>query len=671
MGTADGSITTSGEGTIKNVIPLDSYGTGLWNAGENSCFLNVIIQSLWHIKRFRNEFLNLPADNPRHIDDLVLYHLHQILTALSNASMNNKREVVASTPLRSALKDKFQEHEEQDAHEALEEILAGLHRSFTNGKGSPSTESVCNNGACISHSLFGLNFKKIKECGSCGAKFTCETNTWFYLLVIVDSIRTAKESHRENSFSELLHSVDKESLVGGDSCVCVLIWKKIQESIEDISDTFKALTTEIDLGVIYPYLKTNIPYILVSMVCFGTDPPRDPEKPLPSTNHFICFVHELERWIMYSDSYVKIPWSKSLSLTLTGNICPSLNSPPRAKNGHEPVQFRADLSNSPNFRGDPRSPFGARMVDGKNSPTGIGARTGTDLVFGDRGRGYHSPSPNQTNVHPYKNMYIGKYPEKTRSGNKARSGKFPKTLAAADQAGIKDFGKKALTFHRENNRKGAKREMEALVESDAGEDSRDDVNADADVNVNVESQDKKDKARVYWDSLSGEEKKEYLRVSDSWANVKDTRDGNVLREALIFGYVNKTWRFIASCECEDVFADSYALRSHVGEVHFVSPLPKYMSVLPYNTHVKCVEKLFSFSCDLRIPLELEATINRLRKQSKQPFDPNLPYPLCSSSDTGHAKLLTVISCMFKTLLECKCLTASQIERVIQLAMVEL
>ncbi|GAB2251665.1 hypothetical protein Droror1_Dr00004512 [Drosera rotundifolia] len=322
MGTADGSITTSGEGTIKNVIPLDSYGTGLWNAGENSCFLNVIIQSLRHIKRFRNEFLNLPADNPRHIDDLALYHLHQILTALSNASMNNKREVVASTPLRSALKDKFQEHEAQDAHEALEEILSRLHRSFTNGKGSPSTESACNNGACISHSLFGLNFKKIMECGSCGEKLTCETNTWFYLLVIVDSIRTAKESHRESSFSELLHSVDKESLVGGDSCVCggkkklyhtlaplphvfttVLIWKKIQESIEDISDTFKALTTEIDLGVIYPYLKTNIPYRLVSMVCYGTDPP---EKPLRSTAHFICFVHELERWIMYSDSYVKV-----------------------------------------------------------------------------------------------------------------------------------------------------------------------------------------------------------------------------------------------------------------------------------------------------------------------------------------------------------------------------
>ncbi|GAB2227781.1 hypothetical protein Droror1_Dr00009608 [Drosera rotundifolia] len=53
------------------------------------------------------------------------------------------------------------------------------------------------------------------------------------------------------------------------------------------------------------------------------------------------------------------------------------------------------------FPESPRgSPFGAGMVEEKNSPAGIGAGTGTGLVFGDRGREYHSPAPNRTDAHP-------------------------------------------------------------------------------------------------------------------------------------------------------------------------------------------------------------------------------------------------------------------------------
>ena len=46
---------STGAGMVWNTY--DTNFKGLTNAGKNNCFLNVVIQSLWHLASFRNEFL--------------------------------------------------------------------------------------------------------------------------------------------------------------------------------------------------------------------------------------------------------------------------------------------------------------------------------------------------------------------------------------------------------------------------------------------------------------------------------------------------------------------------------------------------------------------------------------------------------------------------------------
>ena len=53
---------------------------GMGNRGENNCFLNVVIQSLWHLASFRNNFLS--CQHHKHSDrELVLRRKRSMLHA--------------------------------------------------------------------------------------------------------------------------------------------------------------------------------------------------------------------------------------------------------------------------------------------------------------------------------------------------------------------------------------------------------------------------------------------------------------------------------------------------------------------------------------------------------------------------------------------------------------
>jgi hypothetical protein len=83
------------------------YGTGLKNAaGEYNCFLNVIIQSLWHLKRFRDGFLKTSSLHKHVEDPCAVCALYDIFTDLSKAS-EEQGEAVAPTSLRIALSKSY------------------------------------------------------------------------------------------------------------------------------------------------------------------------------------------------------------------------------------------------------------------------------------------------------------------------------------------------------------------------------------------------------------------------------------------------------------------------------------------------------------------------------------------------------------------------------------
>lgn len=82
-------------------------------SGLKCCFFPFPLawtQSLWHLRRFRDEFLRKAESGHVHVGDpCVVCALYEIFTALSDASTDMRREAVAPSSLRIALSNLYPE----------------------------------------------------------------------------------------------------------------------------------------------------------------------------------------------------------------------------------------------------------------------------------------------------------------------------------------------------------------------------------------------------------------------------------------------------------------------------------------------------------------------------------------------------------------------------------
>ncbi|GMH16830.1 hypothetical protein Nepgr_018671 [Nepenthes gracilis] len=342
--------TASSEEFVEHV---NGVGTGLQNeVGEYNCFLNVIIQSMWHLRRFREEFLRRSTSEHVHVGDpCVVCALYDILTALSMSSTDAKREAVAPTSLRIALSNLypesnfFQEGQMNDASEVLVVIFECLHQSFTSALGVSDTESMessclgswdCNNKACIAHTHFGMDIFERMNCYNCGLESRNLKYTTFFHYINASALRTMKAMCAESSFDEVLNLVEMNHQLACDpeagGCgklnhthhilstpphvfTTVLGWQNSCESIDDITATLAALATEIDTSVLYRGLDPKNMHHLVSVVCYYGQ-------------HYHCFAysHDHEQWMMYDDKTVKVigTWKDVIAMCERGHLQPQV-----------------------------------------------------------------------------------------------------------------------------------------------------------------------------------------------------------------------------------------------------------------------------------------------------------------------------------------------------------
>ena len=148
---------------------------GLRNlVGENNCFLNATIQTLWHLGPFRHEMQKLISRNrDKNLEnkaDGVEEKKMGLLEALCNLFVQyqyTELSILPPTELRTTLSDlfsQFQLGEIADANETLEAILETIHVECT-----PSCSHNGNNN-CLAHTVFGGLLMEQSACHNCSAK---------------------------------------------------------------------------------------------------------------------------------------------------------------------------------------------------------------------------------------------------------------------------------------------------------------------------------------------------------------------------------------------------------------------------------------------------------------------------------------------------------------------
>ena len=175
------------------------------------CFINVIIQSLWHLLPFRHRLISLDYSHRHKAEPCVFCALRSIFTQYEHS----ESVIIPPDALRLALHEvdskdggvRFAIGAQGDAEEALDEILQWLHSDHVSGDVKPgqSGADVTCVPPCISHAVFGAQCMDVRVC-RCGATSDPDSSTSFLYRVYVSDLLATLSSSRM-SFASVLKTI--------------------------------------------------------------------------------------------------------------------------------------------------------------------------------------------------------------------------------------------------------------------------------------------------------------------------------------------------------------------------------------------------------------------------------------------------------------------------------
>uniref|UniRef100_A0A0E0MG92 C2H2-type domain-containing protein n=1 Tax=Oryza punctata TaxID=4537 RepID=A0A0E0MG92_ORYPU len=277
------------------------------NGLELQAPLNMILRSLWHIRRFHDTLQKIPSECTDVIDGNPL--IGKTLCEIFD-SWDNDKEYKPCDPRGSKRFADFtnslvyKKRGKRTATETVKTLFQRLHSSQTplhfefRGETSdlqrPTKPSLVGC-ICLVHDLFGLHI--------CENKFNClnKVHTKF-----VHNIRLGAGGETKfKSFRELLVAIESRNgsveqkvapyslLYPPHLFMTVFDWKDIEGSYDNMHEVLISLATELDISHIYRGLHSGCMYTLVSAVCCGDQ------------RQYHCFARDKNRWIIYDGNTAK------------------------------------------------------------------------------------------------------------------------------------------------------------------------------------------------------------------------------------------------------------------------------------------------------------------------------------------------------------------------------
>lgn len=323
---------------------------GLTNEfGENNCFLNVIIQSLYHLKAFRNNF----NQQGEHTHEPGVTDRSCPLCALKMIFTNYQfgdQSALPPNALRDALhilyskQSRFQRGQLNDAAEAHLEILQCLH-NVVSGLPLNSEEENCKP-VCFVHRVFCMNIVEYLKCDCGGQQGEAFPYKEFIHYVPADALRLEASKHlclAENgslthniSFSEVIsrvHHADvricknqackhelpmQYALVNQPPEVITigLVWTTPNPSGDFIYEILDMIAGQISLKEMFDSVIEDQAYRLRGMVCYYG-------------KHYVAYFRDpvKKHWVVFDDMTVKRVsrrWEKVVEKCTAGKFQPSI-----------------------------------------------------------------------------------------------------------------------------------------------------------------------------------------------------------------------------------------------------------------------------------------------------------------------------------------------------------